>query len=66
VIVGSQSILGPVPYPPAEIKMSAEADMYPLNAADKSIQIEGALGDGSQFHSTYGYYAQGVGPETAA
>lgn len=27
--------------------------------------IEGALGEGSQFHDTYGYYAQGVGPETA-
>ena len=39
VIVGSQSILGPIPHPPAELKMSAEADMYPLNAEHKSIQI---------------------------
>jgi hypothetical protein len=23
------------------------------------------LGEGSQFHDTYGYYAQGVGPDTA-
>ena len=30
--------------------------------ADK---IDGAIGEGSQFHQTYGYYAQGVGPETA-
>ncbi len=28
-------------------------------------KIEGALGEGSQFHETFGYYAQGVGPETA-
>lgn len=53
VIVGSQSILGSIPYPPAELKMSAEADIYPLNAEDKSIQIEGALGEGSQFHATF-------------
>lgn len=65
VIVGSQSILGPIPYPPDELKMSAEADMYPLNAEDKSIKIEGALGEGSQFHATFGYYAQGVDSKTA-
>ena len=28
-------------------------------------RIDGAIGEGSQFHETYGYYAQGVGPETA-
>jgi hypothetical protein len=31
---------------------------------DKAIEIEGALGEGSMFQGTYGYYAQGVGPET--
>lgn len=65
IIVGSQSILGPIPNPPAELKMSAEADMYPLNAEDKADQIDGALGEGSQFHETFGYYAQGVGSNTA-
>jgi hypothetical protein len=25
----------------------------------------GALGDGSPFHAAFGYYAHGVGPETA-
>ncbi len=65
IIVGSQSILGPIPHPPAEFTMSAEADMYPKNAEDKADAIEGALGEGSQFHETFGYYAQGVGPETA-
>jgi hypothetical protein len=65
VIVGSQSILGPIPYPPAELRMSAEADMYPLNAEEKSILIEGSLGEGSQFHTSFGYYAQGVDSHTA-
>jgi hypothetical protein len=65
VIVGSQSILGPVPRPEAVFTMSAEADIYPLQAPELADQIEGALGEGSQFHETFGYYAQGVGPETA-
>ena len=29
IIVGSQSILGPIPYPPDVFKLSAEADIYP-------------------------------------
>lgn len=65
IIVGSQAILGHVPYPPAELKMSMEADMYPRAAPEKSNLIEGALGEGSRFHDTHRYYAQGVGPETA-
>jgi hypothetical protein len=65
VIVGSQSILGPVPYPPAVFTMSAEADIYPLHAPELAEKIEGALGEGSRFHDTHGHYAQGVGPETA-
>ncbi|MGH2946416.1 MAG: DUF6036 family nucleotidyltransferase [Solirubrobacteraceae bacterium] len=44
---------------------SQEADIYPRKTPDKAIEIEGALGDGSHFHQTYGYYAHAVGPETA-
>jgi hypothetical protein len=65
MIVGSQSILGSFPNPEAVFTMSAEADIYPLHAPELAEKIEGALGEGSQFHETYGYYAQGVGPETA-
>jgi hypothetical protein len=65
VIVGSQSILGPFPNPEAVFTMSAEADIYPLNAPELADKIEGAIGEGSDFHQTHGYYAQGVGPETA-
>lgn len=65
IIVGSQSILGSYPHPEAVLTMSAEADIYPLNAPELAEKIEGALGEGSQFHETYGYYAQGVGPDTA-
>lgn len=65
MIVGSQSILGPIPNPPEMFTMSAEADIYPLNAPELADRIDAAIGEGSQFHETFGYYAQGVGPETA-
>lgn len=65
VVIGSQAILGSVPDPPRTMLFSMEADVYPLNDPAKAIEIDGSLGDGSRFHSTYGYYAHGVGPETA-
>lgn len=45
--------------------MSAEADIYPLQAPELAEKIEGAIGEGSQLHQTFGYHAQGVGPDTA-
>ena len=65
VVVGSQSILGPIPNPPPELTMSMEADIYPMNAEDKADKIDGALGEGSRFHETLSYYAQGVDSTTA-
>lgn len=65
VIIGSQSMLGPVPKPERVFTVSMEADIYPLRAPDLADDIDGAIGEGSQFHDTYGYYAQGVGPDTA-
>lgn len=65
IIVGSQSILGAVPHPEAVFMASAEADIYPLMAPELADKIDGAIGEGSQFHEQNGYYAQGVGPDTA-
>jgi hypothetical protein len=65
VIVGSQSILGAVPNPPAECVMSMEADIFPLGAEELADRIEGAIGEGSRFHDQFGYYAQGVDSTTA-
>ncbi len=42
-----------------------EADVYPLNAAERSILIDGAIGERSVFHLTFGYYAHGVAEDTA-
>src|SRR4051794_29038036 len=65
VVIGSQAILGCFPNPPERMLFSAEADLYPLNDPIRAEEIDGSLGDGSYFHSTFGYYAHGVGPETA-
>lgn len=65
VIVGSQSMLGPVPNPEEVFTVSMEADIYPLQAPELADKIDGAIGEGSQFHRSFGYYAQGVGPDTA-
>lgn len=68
VIIGSQAILGSVPDAPLrapELCRSMEADMYPMSRPDLAELIEGALGAQSDFDTTFGYYADGVGPQTA-
>lgn len=58
-------MLGSIPEPPASLVESMEADMYPMNEPALADLIDGAIGEGSPFHDRFGYYAQGVGPETA-
>jgi hypothetical protein len=65
VVIGSQAILGAAAEPPTSLLVSMEADVYPRNDPAKATEIDANLGDGSAFHGTYGYYAHGVGPETA-
>lgn len=52
---------------PYEASRSDEADIAPYNDPDgaKSLMVEGSLGQGSQFHTTFGYYADGVDFRTA-
>lgn len=65
VIIGSQAVLGQFPDAPLALLASMEADLYPLARPELADEVEGAIGEGSAFHQTHGYYAQGVGPETA-
>jgi hypothetical protein len=66
VIMESQSILGSFADPGHEdLTTSMEADVFPLNAPERAILIDGAIGERSVFHETFGYYAHGVSPETA-
>jgi hypothetical protein len=65
IVIGSQSIVAFIPDPPGVLGYSTEADIYPLDAPELAELIDGSIGEGSPFHNTFGYYAQGVGPETA-
>lgn len=67
IVVGSQAILATIPEVmlPAEATMSVEADLIPLDGTEAlADQIDGAIGEASIFHETFGVYAQGVGYET--
>jgi hypothetical protein len=55
VVIGSQ----------AALVVSMEADLFPMNHPERAGVIDGAIGELSMFHDTFGYYAQGVGEETA-
>jgi len=65
IIIGSQAILGSYPDAPAELTRSIEADVFPREAPERSIVIEGAIGELSLFHETFGYYAHAVDETTA-
>lgn len=69
LIIGSQAILGFVLESdlPDQATMSMEADVAFLDdvSEEKSDLVDGAIGEGSLFHQKYGYYAQGVGINTA-
>jgi hypothetical protein len=66
VIIGSQSILGQYPDAPPELLRSIEADVFTLRSPQDADLIEGSIGEASPFHQTFGYYAHGVGADTAA
>jgi hypothetical protein len=65
VVIGSQAILGSYPNGPAELTQSLDADVFPKDAPERSILVDGAIGELSLFHETFGYYAHGVDETTA-
>lgn len=65
VVIGSQAILGQFPEAPEPMRVSVEADLFPRNHPERADILEGSIGELSPFHETFGYYAQGVGKETA-
>lgn len=65
IVIGSQAILGQYPNAPASLLASIEADVYPRHAPDRSELVDGAIGELSAFHQTFGYYAHGVDETTA-
>ena len=65
IVIGSQAILGAVPHAPASLLRSSEADVFTLRDPKDADLIDGSIGEGSPFHATFGYYAQGVWLDTA-
>lgn len=65
VVLGSQAILGPFPDAPEAMRVSIEADLFPLTHPERADVIDGSIGELSPFHETFGYYAHGVSEETA-
>jgi hypothetical protein len=65
VVIGSQAVLGQFPDSPTALLRSMEADLYPRSRPELADKVDGAIGEGSKFHAQYGYYAQGVAPDTA-
>ena len=65
VVIGSQAVLGQFPDAPLVLRRSMEGDLYPKSKPEMADKVDGAIGEGSRFHGQFGYYAQGVGPDTA-
>jgi hypothetical protein len=66
IVLGSGSVLGQFPAFPEDFIPSVEADVFPKNKPDLADLVDGSIGELSPFHKTYGYYAHGVGKETAS
>ncbi|MHB8519283.1 MAG: hypothetical protein ACYDH9_00875 [Limisphaerales bacterium] len=54
------------PHASEALLVSIETDVFPRHAPDKSVLIDGAIGELSAFHQTFGYYAHGVDETTAS
>ena len=69
LVIGSQSVLGSIPdnQLPLEATTSIEADLafFDDPSDGKADMVDGAIGELSAFHDTFGYYAQGVSVTTA-
>ena len=68
LVIGSQSVLATwdeLRLPKTAIR-SMQADVATLDGDEgKSDLIDGNIGEGSRFHETFGFYAQGVSLKTA-
>jgi hypothetical protein len=68
LVIGSQALHGSVESDlPEEALRSVEVDVAALEdpGGRKADLIDGAIGEASMFHATFGYYAQGVEAVTA-
>jgi hypothetical protein len=69
VLIGSAALIARFKGPtPAGMLETEEVDIYAFdahNVQELSDMIDGSLGQDSPFHTTFGFFADGVSPETA-
>lgn len=67
LVIGSQALHASYQGTLEEAERSIETDIAALDDPDgsKADLIDGSIGELSMFQETYGYYAQGVTPQTA-
>jgi hypothetical protein len=68
VLVRSSALIVQIKRLPAEMMITPEADIFAPDAEDVeyvSDLIDGSIGRNSAFHQTFGYYGDGVSPDTA-
>lgn len=69
VVIGSQAVLATHSFNelPEDATFSVEADLafFDDPQFDKADMVDGAIGESSQFHESFGYYGQGVSLGTA-
>ena len=67
IVIGSQAIHASIDFELPEAERSIEVDISALDDKDgsKADLIDGSIGGLSAFQETFGYYAQGVTPDTA-
>jgi hypothetical protein len=67
--VGTGAVIAAARQPvPAAMMMTQELDLYPDGVADPeplTDLLDGTIGQGSMFHRTFHYHADGIGPATA-
>lgn len=68
VMVGTGAVIARAKHIPATMMLTEEIDIYADGVDDPepiSELIDASIGHLSQFHRTFGYYGDGVGPRTA-
>lgn len=64
-VFGSQAVLGSYPDAPPAVRTSVEVDVQPKNRPENADLVDGALGELSDFHRTFGFYVHGLSIENA-
>lgn len=68
VLIGTGAAIAQLKATPFDLMATREIDIYAPDAADPaavSDLIDGSIGEGSPFDETFGYYAHGIGQDTA-